>query len=723
MYSSHLAPDISTTDPEFQAALFDFLRNLHPKQARKLAKAKWKAPDEDLDLYLLPNDELREAYSDVIGQVAESHWLYPHELEKYHKTVINPPAILHPAPWPIDIFKLCIILRVADAAHINSQRAPKFLFALTEPKGISLIHWQFQSKIHGVARDSDPERKELKITGSSFSPERQEAWWMAYDIAKLIDKELRAADRLLLDFNRKRLEARSVANINTPDDFSRSLPTEGWQPVDTSIKITDIKSIVDRFGGEKLYGNSPIAALRELIQNSADAIRACRSLEGLGSDEGEIEVALHKDGEGKWLTVTDTGVGMSRYVLTDVLLDFGKSLWGSSDLKSEWSSLSSTNFKSIGQFGIGFFSIFMLGDKVKITTRRLENKLDESASWVLEFSAGTSRRPTLRSPTVVEKLKRHGTKISVLLSDSASESLLPKLPYPNQNQRFTLTQTCSKIALALDINLFTRLGDEERQLAVKASDWVQLSTDDILSRTQAFVRNKSDVVELSEIKEGSRVKARLSIYNAPGLKSFVHSIGCGATNGIYTGDLPGVYGIVESTCQTDLARKTTIPNITAEEFITWAEDQKEKLITSNKVNLISSALLIRIGANHSNLLVGLYKGKEITVEDLCVELSGINEIIVHSGEISYEEDDNIGKYEFMQYLEKEENVLEICDVQTPDWMTRIENFKPNHMMPLVSAIIDDVWKGGVSESDVTVVVGEAGGAEIQRHCTVYKRED
>lgn len=156
-----------------------------------------------------------------------------------------------------------------------------------------------------------------------------------------------------------------VAGSHSPDIFANYVPTDNWHPVDTSIKVTDIKTLVERFGGENLYGETFYGELcsvviRELLQNAVDAVHACRALKGLGPDEGEIEVALEEVSEGHWLHVTDTGIGMSRYVLTEVLLDFGRSLWRGADLRGEWCGLGSSGFEAIGQFGIGFFSIFML---------------------------------------------------------------------------------------------------------------------------------------------------------------------------------------------------------------------------------------------------------------------------------------------------------------------------------------------------------------------------
>jgi hypothetical protein len=226
--------------------------------------------------------------------------------------------------------------------------------AINQPQGVSKEHWQFQARLHQPK--CDLERGELVISGNPFPEKELSAWWLAYDSACLANKELAAADLLLKDNRRpQRLAARSVAGTHSPEAFALHVPTDCWYPVDTAIKITDIKLVVERFGGEKLYGNDPSAALRELLQNAVDAIHACRSLHGLDQNEGEIEIALEDTSEGHWLHVTDNGIGMSRYVLTEVLLNFGRSLWRSTDLRGEWSGLSSSDFEAIGQFGIGFF--------------------------------------------------------------------------------------------------------------------------------------------------------------------------------------------------------------------------------------------------------------------------------------------------------------------------------------------------------------------------------
>ena len=70
-----------------------------------------------------------------------------------------------------------------------------------------------------------------------------------------------------------------MAGIEDPDRLERLIPTKGWVPVDASIKVSNVSSLVYNLGGEQLYGKDNTIPLRELIQNSIDAIKARRILE------------------------------------------------------------------------------------------------------------------------------------------------------------------------------------------------------------------------------------------------------------------------------------------------------------------------------------------------------------------------------------------------------------------------------------------------------------
>ena len=474
--------------PEFQTVLFDTLRVLHPQQARKLPFAKWDDGTGNVH-HLFPHNELREAYGRLIGKVAESHWCNPHELEAFAAKTVTAPVCLAPASWTVNALKVAILLRVADAAHIDAKRAPRLLLAMNRPSGISQEHWRFQARLHQP--HCDIEQGELVFSSSAFPATEQAAWWLAYDAACLADKELSAADHLLRDHGLPQLAAREIRGARSPESFARNVPTEGWHPVDASLRISDIQSVVERFGGAKLYGDEPHLALRELLQNARDAVMASRALAALNETEGHISVHLEeRDGE-DWLHVTDTGIGMSRFVLVHVLLDFGRSLWKDTALRREWPGLAATGFEAVGHFGIGFFSVLMLGNHIKVTTRRqVTSNEDSDTQWVLEFVNGLDSRPSLREPLPGEALTRHGTRVSVQLLDKAKLFRVRKTTFDlwhgvgiaTKQAPLNLAQVVGALAPAMEVDVFTQESGHKKVKTIAAGDWREMEALHLLER-------------------------------------------------------------------------------------------------------------------------------------------------------------------------------------------------------------------------------------------------
>ncbi|MFI6048145.1 molecular chaperone HtpG [Nocardia sp. NPDC051321] len=134
--------------------------------------------------------------------------------------------------------------------------------------------------------------------------------------------------------------------------------------------------------------------LRELISNSSDALDKLR-LESyqdkdLQVDTSDLHIELTVDSENRVLTVQDNGIGMSRAEVVDLIGTLAKS--GTAELRkklNEAKSAAASNIDTaelIGQFGIGFYSTFMVADKVTLTTRRAGET--EGTRW--ESAAGSS---------------------------------------------------------------------------------------------------------------------------------------------------------------------------------------------------------------------------------------------------------------------------------------------------------------------------------------------
>ena len=323
--------EIDNPDNEIvRQATEEILRGLHAKRAEQLCDIFWREGNKEY--YLIENLELRRKYGPIIGKIAQSHWLPVSRLaEQFPSKIGALPG--YPSDWNIDPIKLACLLRAADAVHIDASRAPSFLRILRKPSEISRDHWIFQEHL----QQPFVENNRLKFTsGDQFPIKEAPAWWLCFDVLKMIDRELRQIDALLTDMGRGRLEACGVAGIEDANRLAELVPTKDWIPIDAQIRITNLPSLIKKLGGEHLYGKKPVIPLRELIQNGCDAIRARRIVEPRSIDWGNVYVRLGKDSEGDWLEVEDSGIGMSREVLTGPFLDFGKSYWGSTLMINEF---------------------------------------------------------------------------------------------------------------------------------------------------------------------------------------------------------------------------------------------------------------------------------------------------------------------------------------------------------------------------------------------------
>src|SRR6201992_3748748 len=131
-----------------------------------------------------------------------------------------------------------------------------------------------------------------------------------------------------------------------------------------------------------LYSDKSVF-LRELISNASDACDRLRyqslTQSGLLGDDPDLEVVITIDKANRRLTIADNGIGMSHDELIANLGTIARS--GSAQFMSELEGESSAEKKVslIGQFGVGFYSAFMVADKVEVTSRRAGE--DTSRKW------------------------------------------------------------------------------------------------------------------------------------------------------------------------------------------------------------------------------------------------------------------------------------------------------------------------------------------------------
>ncbi len=131
-----------------------------------------------------------------------------------------------------------------------------------------------------------------------------------------------------------------------------------------------------------LYSNKEIF-LRELISNASDAADKLRfkalSNAELYENDGDLRVRLSVNKEAGTLTIDDNGIGMTRDEVIDNLGTIAKS--GTADFFKQLSDDQTKDSQLIGQFGVGFYSAFIVADKVSVTTRAAGSAKTDAVQW------------------------------------------------------------------------------------------------------------------------------------------------------------------------------------------------------------------------------------------------------------------------------------------------------------------------------------------------------
>ncbi|WP_375770570.1 ATP-binding protein [Archangium gephyra] len=626
-------------------ALRELLRASHAEQASRLPSIEWKSRS-GTRYHLIEDVGLRKTFGELIGRIAQSHHWPVSRLADEFSEVAGAPAWC-PGSWLVDPLKLACLLRIADASHLDERRAPGFLRALRKPSGHSDPHWAFQERLLKPRREAE----RLVYTSSRFPLEEAPAWWLCFDALRMVDRELHAVDSLLADLERPRLAVHGVAGVEDPLRLVRLIPTEGWLPVDTRVKVSDIPLLLKRLGGEQLYGENPGVPLRELLQNAADAVRARRVLEGRPANWGDVIVREGQDEQGLWLEVEDTGLGMSQEVLIGPLLDFGTSYWTSPLARAECPGLMSKGFRPTGKYGIGFFSVFMWGDRVRVVTRRVEEAQRDTR--VLEFHAGLGSRPLLRPAREEERLREGGTRVRVWfdaplkvpewLRSVVNEEKLEKLSF---GDALAMLYPCPDV----NVHIEDATGRLERVLA--ASDWIDMEGTALLERLRLQSALTDPLWFKNEHEDVRQARGRnLRLLHGPAGEvlgratiSFMWKYGPGFSRGIIVNgglridELESLSGVLVGSPQS-AARASALPRVDPKELARWATEQgqlwqREPLPTES---LNEVAQVVRsCGGEVTGLPVAFADTGWLTLEDIARRQWGPEVILVHRHEVGLE---------------------------------------------------------------------------------------
>lgn len=165
-----------------------------------------------------------------------------------------------------------------------------------------------------------------------------------------------------------------------------------------------------------LYSNKEIF-LRELVSNASDAADKLRFLalsdSSLYDNDGELKVRISLDEAAKTITISDNGIGMTQDEVISHLGTIAKS--GTKEFFGQLSGDQSKDSQLIGQFGVGFYSAFIVADKVTVKTRKAGAPADSAVEWESTGEGDYTITPIVKAS--------RGTDIILHLRDEETEFL------------------------------------------------------------------------------------------------------------------------------------------------------------------------------------------------------------------------------------------------------------------------------------------------------------
>ena len=228
-----------------------------------------------------------------------------------------------------------------------------------------------------------------------------------------------------------------------------------------------------------LYSNKEIF-LRELISNASDACDKLRfeaiDRPALYEDQPDLDVRLSFDKAAKTITITDKGIGLSRQEAIDNLGTIAKS--GTKDFMSKLSGDQKADAQLIGQFGVGFYSGFIVSDRITVESRRAGLPVEEGVRWA-SGGAGDFDVET------ISRVQR-GTSVTLHLRDDADEYL----------NAWKLKSTVGKYADHISLPILMEKEEWKEGEDDKGGEMVATGEWEVVNKASAlWSRSKKDISE------------------------------------------------------------------------------------------------------------------------------------------------------------------------------------------------------------------------------------
>jgi len=294
------------------------------------------------------------ALADAVARVCEGHWLNIEELT-------DPDS--YPAEFPVlrelvNLRAVAIYVRLIDLFDLGHDRTPYVIWkfvASTDPT--SAMEWRKHRAMHPATSAEHQGHRFLILDGGTDDHEVHAA---LIDLQNYCDREFTACRELLLRMN---------ATRHGPclDSLQWRIAARGFRPV--SVRFDFNRERMFEILSDEIYQGDTHVFLRELLQNSIDAIRMRREVVGrrtvmVPRQLGVVRVNVERRDNGDAVVIwQDDGIGMDEYIVRNYLAVAGKSYYQSDDFSRQ-----RLEMDPISRFGVGILSCFMVADRIEIET-------------------------------------------------------------------------------------------------------------------------------------------------------------------------------------------------------------------------------------------------------------------------------------------------------------------------------------------------------------------
>src|ERR1044072_6238109 len=342
--------------------------------------------------------EIASEVGEAAARVAEGLWLNIEDLEDPRRFPTNFSVLLE----NIDLPAIAVYVRLVDLLDIGHDRTPYIIWKFVAPRNsYSKMEWNKHRALQPITCPPYLKGRVIVFDGST---DDHEVFAALEDLHNYCYKQLREA----LDLLSRIADERDLLDVYHID---WRVVANGFDPVLVRFEF-DRERVFEILSNE-IYQGDAYVFLRELLQNSIDAIRTRRGLlqrAGITPQSfGLIKVDVQHQSDGNiTISWTDAGIGIDEHVLRTYLAVAGRSSYQSKDFEREGLS-----FDPISRFGVGILSCFMACDVIEI-----ENQKDPHASHAMTTPLRV-RIPSVTGQFRVEKTSPHdfgiGTRIRLFI--------------------------------------------------------------------------------------------------------------------------------------------------------------------------------------------------------------------------------------------------------------------------------------------------------------------